>query len=38
MGGHLVQGNLINKGVAPDEIEIWFHQWFAQHSAAKPLK
>jgi len=38
MGGHLVQGNIINRGVVPDEIEIWLHQCFAQHPPAKLLK
>jgi EAL domain-containing protein (putative c-di-GMP-specific phosphodiesterase class I)/GGDEF domain-containing protein len=31
MGGNLVQGDFINKGVVPDEIEIWLKRWFAQH-------
>jgi EAL domain-containing protein (putative c-di-GMP-specific phosphodiesterase class I)/GGDEF domain-containing protein len=31
MGGNLVQGEYINKGVVPDEIEIWLQGWFSQH-------
>ena len=36
MGGSLVQGDIINRGVVPDEIEIWLKRWFAQHPEAKP--
>lgn len=36
MGGYLVQGDIINKGVVPDEMEIWLRKWFAQHPEAKP--
>jgi EAL domain-containing protein (putative c-di-GMP-specific phosphodiesterase class I) len=36
MGGNLVQGDIINKGVVPEEIEIWLARWFAQHPEAKP--
>lgn len=35
MGGTLVQGNIINRGVVPDEIEIWLKRWFTQHPEAK---
>lgn len=35
MGGKLVQGDIINRGVVPDEIEIWLKRWFAQHPEAK---
>lgn len=36
MGGNLVQGHFINRGVVPDEIEIWLNRWFSQHPEAKP--
>jgi len=36
MGGSLVQGDVINKGVVPDELEIWLKRWFSQHPEAKP--
>ncbi len=36
MGGKLVQGDIINRGVVPDEMEIWLKRWFAQHPEAKP--
>lgn len=36
MGGNLVQGSIINRGVVPDELEIWLKRWFSQHPAAKP--
>ncbi len=36
MGGKLVQGDIINRGVVPDEIEIWLKRWFIQHPEAKP--
>jgi EAL domain-containing protein (putative c-di-GMP-specific phosphodiesterase class I)/GGDEF domain-containing protein len=36
MGGSLVQGNIINRGVVLDELEIWLTRWFTQHPAAKP--
>jgi len=36
MGGKLMQGDIINRGVVPDEIEIWLKKWFAQHPEAKP--
>lgn len=36
MGGKLVQGNIINKGIAPDKIEIWIKSWFSQYPDAKP--
>lgn len=35
MGGNLVQGDIINRGVVPDEIEIWLKKWFSQHPKAK---
>lgn len=38
MGGTLVQGDIINRGVVPDEIEIWLKRWFAQHPKAKPFE
>jgi len=37
MGGVLVQGDIINRGVTLDEIEIWLKRWFAQHPTAKPF-
>jgi EAL domain-containing protein (putative c-di-GMP-specific phosphodiesterase class I)/GGDEF domain-containing protein len=36
MGGNLVQGNIINRGVVPEEMEIWLNRWFSQHPEAKP--
>jgi len=36
MGGNLVQGDIINRGVVPDEIELWLKSWFSQHSTVKP--
>lgn len=36
MGGSLVQGDIINRGVVPDEIETWLKRWFSQHPEAKP--
>lgn len=36
MGGKLIQGDIINRGVVPDEIEIWLNRWFKQHPEAKP--
>jgi len=36
MGGKLMQGDIINRGVVPDEIEIWLKRWFAQHPETKP--
>ncbi len=36
MGGKLVQGNIISRGVVPEEIEIWLKRWFTQHPEAKP--
>ncbi|MGL1957038.1 MAG: EAL domain-containing protein [Colwellia sp.] len=36
MGGMLVQGNIINRGIALDEISIWLEKWFNQHPEAKP--
>ncbi|OUR59845.1 GGDEF domain-containing protein [Colwellia psychrerythraea] len=36
MGGQLVQGDIINRGVVPEEIEIWLKRWFTQHPEAKP--
>ncbi len=36
MGGELVQGDIINRGVVPDEIEIWLKRWFTQHPEANP--
>jgi EAL domain-containing protein (putative c-di-GMP-specific phosphodiesterase class I)/GGDEF domain-containing protein len=38
MGGHLMQGYTINRGVVPDEIEIWLKRWFTKHPPAKPLR
>ncbi|MBL0711743.1 MAG: EAL domain-containing protein [Colwellia sp.] len=37
MGGVLVQGDIINRGVVLDEIEIWLKRWFTQHPTAKPF-
>jgi len=36
MGGNLVQGEIINRGVVPEELEIWLKKWFSQHPEAKP--
>lgn len=36
MGGELVQGDIINRGVVPDELEIWLKKWFSQYPEAKP--
>lgn len=36
MGGNLVQGDFIHKGIAPDEIEAWLTGWFVKHPASKP--
>lgn len=36
MGGQLVQGDIINRGVVPEEIKIWLKRWFTQHPEAKP--
>ena len=38
MGGNLMQGDIINKGVVPDELEIWLKRWFSQHPEAKPFE
>jgi len=38
MGGNLVQGDIINKGVVPEELEIWLKRWFSQHPEAKPYE
>lgn len=38
MGGNLVQGDIINRGVVLDELEIWLKRWFSQHPEAKPNK
>ena len=38
MGGNLVQGDIINRGVVPDELEIWLEKWFSQHPEAKPYE
>lgn len=38
MGGTLVQGNIINKGIIPGELEIWLKRWFQQHPQAKPTE
>ena len=35
IGGSLAQGNVINKGVVPDELEIWLKRWFSQHPESK---
>ena len=31
MGGILVQGNMVNRGVVPEELEIWFKRWHVQY-------
>lgn len=36
MGGQLMQGMIINRGVVRDELEIWLNAWFSQHPEAKP--
>ncbi len=35
MGGKLMQGDIINRGIVPDEIEIWLKKWLSQHPEAK---
>jgi len=35
MGGKLMQGDIINRGVVPDEIEIWLKNWLVQHPETK---
>jgi len=35
MGGELVQGNIINSGIVPEDIESWLTAWFTQHPEAK---
>ena len=36
MGGELMQGMIINRGVVRDELDIWLNAWFSQHPEAKP--
>lgn len=36
MGGKYIQGNIINPGVVPEELDIWLNKWFLQHPEAKP--
>ena len=36
MGGKFIQGNIINAGVVPEELELWLNKWFTQHPEAKP--
>ncbi|MCW8831758.1 MAG: EAL domain-containing protein, partial [Colwellia sp.] len=36
MGGELVQGDIISRGVVPEEMEIWLQRWFTQHPDGKP--
>jgi len=31
MGGEYAQGAVINKGVVPDELEIWLNEWHQRH-------
>lgn len=38
MGGSLVQGDIINRGIVLAEIEIWLKKWFSQHPEAKPYE
>tara|TARA_R110002167_G_scaffold8869_1_gene40651 strand:+ start:23572 stop:25221 length:1650 start_codon:yes stop_codon:yes gene_type:complete len=38
MGGKLMQGDIINRGVVLDELEIWLKKWFSQHPEARPNK
>lgn len=38
IGGTFIQGNIINRGVVPDEIEIWLKRWFTEHPEAKLSK
>jgi len=36
MGGEVVQGNIINRGIVLEEIDVWLQRWFTQHPEAKP--
>jgi len=36
MGGKFIQGDIINAGVVPDELDIWLNKWFIQHPSAQP--
>lgn len=36
MGGELVQGKIINSGIAPEDIEAWLESWFLHHPEARP--
>jgi EAL domain-containing protein (putative c-di-GMP-specific phosphodiesterase class I)/GGDEF domain-containing protein len=36
MGGSLIQGEMIHKGVNPSEIEPWLKNWYIKHPKAKP--
>jgi len=38
MGGEIAQGLAVQKGVVPDEVEIWLNKWFEQYPNAKPFK
>jgi len=31
MGGTFVQGDVVNRGVTPEEIEVWLNKWFVQY-------
>ena len=36
MGGELVQGDIINSGVMPEEVEVWLEKWYLQHPDSIP--
>jgi len=36
MGGKFIQGDIINSGVVPEELDIWLNKWFIQHPDAEP--
>lgn len=38
MGGKLIQGDIINKGVHINEIESWVQEWLSQHPKAQSKK
>ncbi len=31
MGGKFIQGDIINAGVVPEELNLWLNEWFTQH-------
>lgn len=34
MGGKFIQGDIINSGVVPEELDVWLNKWFSQHPEA----